>query len=496
VGRAGPNPLESRRETMAQPPWLWRWYHSAHAMNPTLLVVDDDAASRRLVTATFGVEGFRVVSAEDGPAGIAAANIEHPDVVLLDMQMPTMNGLEVLEALTKSLPRLPVVMLTADREVKTALRATRLGAFDYLTKPIDHDEVVAVVKRALEASALRKEVDSLRRQLTAGGVGLAEQMGHTEAVRDVVDQVNTVAASDFTVLVLGETGTGKELVAQAIHRASARREKPFLALDCGAIPEPLLESELFGHERGAFTGADRKRHGRFELARGGTLFLDEIGNLPLGLQAKLLRVLESKEVVAVGGARATELDVRFIAATNDDLEARAAAGAFRADLYYRLAQYTIALPPLRDRRADVAYLARRFLDEASIELRRPVREIAPDALADLERHAWPGNVRELRNVVRQAVIRSKDLVLRRDVLRAVMGKPKVKAAPAAGSGFATSLKEIAEEAARAAEKQAICEALRVTQGNKSKAARALKTDYKTLHLKMQRLGVRARDFQP
>jgi len=464
-------------------------------MGATLLVVDDDAASRRLVAAIFGAEGFRVVAAPDGKAALASADRETPDVVLLDMQMPEMDGLEVLEALMKSRPNLPVVMLTADREVKTAVRATRLGAYDYLTKPIDQEEVVAIVRRALETGALRAEVETLRRKLGDGG-GLATQMGTSAPVREVVEHVSRVAASDLTVLVLGETGTGKELVTQAIHRQSERRDMPFVALDCGAIPEALLESELFGHERGSFTGADRKRRGRFELAQRGTLFLDEIGNLPLSLQAKLLRVLESKQVVKVGGARATAMDVRFVAATNDDLQARVTAGLFRADLYFRLAQYTIALPALRERRADIPYLAKRFLEEASVDLRRPVREIAPDALEMLERHAWPGNVRELRNVVRQAVIRSNDLVVRKDVVRALIGKSRTSShAVVTASSPHGSLKEIAEEAARAAEKHAICEALRATKGNKSQAARALETDYKTLHLKMKRLGVHARDFQ-
>jgi DNA-binding NtrC family response regulator len=464
-------------------------------MPATLLVIDDDAASRRLIAAIFGAEGFRVLSASDGEAGLRVARDQTPDVVLLDMQMPLMDGLAVLEALMKLAAELPVIMLTADHDLRTAVRATRLGAYDYLTKPIDHEEVVSTVRRALERSSLRAEVEDLRRRLGEGG-GLAAQMGASPEVRELVEHVDTVAASDLTVLVLGETGTGKELVAQAIHRQSARRGRPFVALDCGAIPEALLESELFGHERGAFTGADKRRQGRFELAQGGTLFLDEIGNLPLGLQAKLLRVLESKQLTTVGGARVTSMDVRFVAATNDDLQTRISTGLFRADLYYRLAQYTIALPALRDRRMDVPYLARRFLDEASIELRRPVREIAADAMDLLERHAWPGNVRELRNVVRQAVVRCEGLVLPKDLLRVVLGKGRASASTAITSVAGASLRQIAEAAAAAAEKQAIGETLRATQGNKSQAARLLQTDYKTLHLKMKRLGLRARDYQP
>jgi two-component system nitrogen regulation response regulator GlnG len=307
--------------------------------------------------------------------------------------------------------------------------------------------------------------------------------------------VATVAASNFTVLILGETGTGKELVAHAIHRQSERQAKPFVALDCGAIPDLLLESELFGHERGAFTGADRKRVGSFQLADGGTCFLDEVGNLPLNLQAKLLRVLESRQVQPVGAARPSAIDIRFVAATNQDLQARVAHGAFRADLYFRLAQYTIALPPLRERTADIPHLTRRFLREASVELRRPVQEVLPPAIEALERHQWPGNVRELRNVVRQAVLQSQELVISASAVRAALGagqpvaSPPVVEAPVNGS-----LKEIADEAAREAEHAAIVRALRVSSGNKSRAAQALRTDYKTLHRKMKAFGIRARDF--
>jgi DNA-binding NtrC family response regulator len=385
-----------------------------------------------------------------------------------------------------------VVMLTAHSELKTAVRATQLGAFDYLTKPIDPEEVALSVRRALETHALRTEVEDLKRQLGDGG-SLAALMGPSREVRIVAEQVRTVAATAFSVLVLGETGTGKELVAQAIHRQSERRNGPLVALDCGAIPEALVESELFGHEKGAFTGADRRKDGRFQLAERGTLLLDEVGNLPLGPQAKLLRVLESRQVQPVGSTKTIATDVRVIAATNDDLQARVNAGKFRPDLYFRLAQYTITLPPLRDRTDDISYLAQRFLDEVAIELRRPAQRFAPDGLAALQRHRWSGNVRELRNVVRQAVLESKDAVLRRSDLKPLLGTSAPSNAPTTTGG---SLREIAEAAARAAERHAICDALRASQGNKSRAAKALQTDYKTLHNKIKLLGIRAGDFAP
>jgi DNA-binding NtrC family response regulator len=469
-------------------------------MPAKLLVVDDDEASCRLVKAIFAAEGVEVVMAHDGQAGLDRAATDRPDAVLLDVRLPGLDGLEVLERLKATSRSLPVVMLTASRDVKTAVRATQLGASNYLTKPIDQDEVVMVVRRALENQALRMEVEDLRKRVgTAESDQLTTLMGPSAQIQDVIAQVATVAASTFTVLILGETGTGKELVAQAIHRQSDRRRKPFIALDCGAIPEQLLESELFGHEKGAFTGADRRKAGRFQVAEGGTCFLDEIGNLPLSLQAKLLRALESKQVMPVGAERASPIDIRFIAATNNDLQTKVAEGTFRADLYFRLAQYTISLPPLRERREDIAHLARRFLAETSVELRRPVQELLPPAVELLERHDWPGNVRELRNVIRRAVLQSDGLVISPIHLRVALkeaGAPDASRIQPAAGARGRPLKQIAEEAARTAEREAILETLRVTKGNKSQAARALQTDYKTLHLKIKHFGIRARDFAP
>jgi DNA-binding NtrC family response regulator len=480
---------------MVDTPDLWWIHHSENTLVLKLLAIDDDEMGCEIVTATFAPEGFDVIVAHDARRGLERAAADDPDVILLDLHLPDLSGLEVLERLRRSDATRLVVLLTGDGDLRTAVRAMQFGAFDYLTKPVDPAELLVVVRRALETRALRAEVAALRQQVGEGGL-LAAQMGPSAAVQQVTSRVRTVAASNFSVLVLGETGAGKELVAQAIHRESARRGKPFIALDCGAIPEPLLESELFGHEKGAFTGADRGRAGQFRLAEGGTLFLDEVGNLPLGLQAKLLRVLESRQVQAVGGTRATELDVRFVAATNDDLQARVAAGRFRADLYFRLAQYTIVLPPLRDRPEDIPYLAQRFLEEARVELRRPVQQIAPDAIAQLQRQRWPGNVRELRNVVRQAVLESSGSVLSLNTVQPLVEKSSAADVHAASSVAGRTLREVAAHAAREAERQSICEALRATRGNKSQAARALVTDYKTLHLKMKDLGIRARDFNP
>jgi DNA-binding NtrC family response regulator len=375
-----------------------------------------------------------------------------------------------------------------------AVQAIKAGASDYLTKPVNQDEMVLVVRRELETSALRREVEELRRHVADPASSLIVQMGSSSQVARVIEQVTTVATSNLTVLVLGETGTGKELIAHAIHQLSDRRRRPIVALDCGAIPEALLESELFGHEKGAFTGADRRKHGRLRLAEGGTCLLDELGNLPTSLQAKLLRVLESRQLQPVGADHASPMDVRFIAATNDDLQARVARGQFRADLYFRLAQYTIALPPLRERTEDIPYLAQRFLQEASVELRRPIETIVPEALELLHRYSWPGNVRELRNVMRQALLHTQGLAIRADAIRLALGNSNAAVPAGVAWTHARSLKDAAEQAARAAERAIIGETLRATNGNKAEAARTLKTDYKTLHLKMKMLGIAARDF--
>jgi DNA-binding NtrC family response regulator len=460
-----------------------------------LLVVDDDPLIFRLLKSIFVREGFDVMIAEDGEVGVARALADAPDLVILDLELPKLDGIQALERLKTERPGLPIIMLTARNDVRAAVQAIRMGAFDYVTKPFDPDEISVSVRRAMDARALVAEVEELRRQVRASGGELDVQMGRSAAVRQIIDQVRTVAATNFSVLVLGETGTGKELVAAALHRLSERRGKPFVALDCGAIPEALLESELFGHEKGAFTGADRRRTGHFHLAEGGTLFLDEIGNLPVGLQAKLLRVLESRQLQTVGSSQAKPIDVRFIAATNDDLQARATDGRFRSDLFFRLAQYTITLPPLRERPEDVAHLAEKFMREVSVELRRPMQGIAPDALDILRAHAWPGNVRQLRNVIRQAVLESKDLVIESTAVKRFLGNDVAVALPSIPRPSGQSLKDVADQAAREAERHAINEALKAAQGNKSEAARALKTDFKTLHVKMKNLGIRARDFE-
>ena len=450
-----------------------------------------------MMRALFQAEDCEVLLAARGDEALALAK-KDPDLgaVFLDLGLPDMGGMQVLESLKKSHPDVPVVILTGDTELPTAVKAIQLGALNYFTKPINTDQILAVLRQALERRALRAEVAELKEQLSEEHQ-LSRQMGPGPSVARLQAQVAQVAATQFTVLVHGETGAGKEVVARSIHDQSPRAAQPFIALDCGAIPEALLESELFGYEKGAFSGADRKKEGHFVLAQGGTLFLDEIGNLPLGLQAKLLRVLQERQLQPLGSTKKVALDVRFVAASNNDLEKEAQAGRFRQDLFFRLAEFRIGLPALRERLEDLPYLAQRFLEEASVELRRPVRRIEAAAMDLLKEHAWPGNVRELRNVIRQALLQSSGSALEADSVEQLLKKGPAKPlpfAPALDAGL--TLRQIGEAGLAAAEQAAVRQALRASQGNILQAARALKTDNKTLHTKLKKYKIRARDFEP
>ncbi|HYM67168.1 MAG TPA: sigma-54 dependent transcriptional regulator, partial [Patescibacteria group bacterium] len=418
-----------------------------------ILVVDDEAEIRSLLAAVLQSKGYEVVTAEDGAAALQAVPRERPAVILMDLSMPRMNGMDALPEIKRLDPELPVIICTAHADLATAVRAMKLGAYDYLTKPFDVELLILTLERAVERHRLHSRIEELKRQ--GQGSSLAERMGGSPAIALVIQQVAQVAESNFTVLVQGETGTGKELVARAIHQQSPRRQSPFVAVDCGAIPETLVESELFGHERGAFTGAQARREGHFQLAKGGTLFLDEIGNVPLATQAKLLRALEQREVHPLGGARAVTVDARIIAATNSELEESVKAGRFRADLYYRLSEFTIALPPLRSRREDIMHLSQRFLDEVSMELRRPVRRISDEAMQVLLHHDWPGNVRELRNVVRKAALLATDVVTPEHIPALSASVPVPSRAGAEPVGEDLSLRQVAELAAVQAERGVI-----------------------------------------
>jgi DNA-binding NtrC family response regulator len=473
---------------------------------PRVLVVDDDPLVLNLVQTTLReIGGFIVEGAAEGSQALAKVAARRPDLAVLDVGLPGMSGLQLLRRLKSDHPQLPVVMLTGYADVKTAVEAIQLGAYQFLTKPCQHDELVVTIRRALEHTSLERELEALRRRVdrdSAFGMLLTP----SPAMQMVAKQVRQVADSALSVLIQGETGAGKEVVARAVHEESARCGRPLIALDCAAIPEALIESELFGYERGAFSGADRRKDGQFHLAEGGTLFLDEIGNLPASIQSKLLRVLQHRTVLPLGATAARTVDVRFVAATNVPLDSAVRAGTFRQDLYYRLAEFTVVVPPLRERREDIAPLASRFREEASVELRRPVGGLEPEAVDLLRAHAWPGNVRELRNVIRQAVLLCEGFTLRAADLRAILNPRRTSEqpvfavptpAPEARAGspptIGASLHEIAERAASDAEREAITRALRLCGGNKSHAARVLQVNFKTLHLKMRRYGIDAHE---
>ncbi len=370
-----------------------------------ILVVDDEPSARSGLEKLLQLEGFEVDLASDGAQALERLHERAPDVVVTDLKMPTMDGLELLEKARAAFPELPVIVVTAFGDVSTAVEAMRRGAEHYLVKPIDFDELEVAIARAIERRDLRLEAAQLRRQLRERDLsGLDGLLGTSPAMQQVYKVVAQVAPARATVLITGESGTGKGELAKAIHARSPRAGKPFVALHCAALAESLLESELFGHERGAFTGADRKRVGRFEQAHGGTLFLDEVGEIPPGVQVKLLRVLQERTFERVGGSDSLRVDVRLIAATNRDLLADVAEGRFREDLYYRLNVVHIDMPPLRARGSDLAALAHHFLRRFVQENGRDLASFTDAAYAKLAAHRWPGNVRELENAIERAVL--------------------------------------------------------------------------------------------
>ena len=455
-----------------------------------ILVVDDEEHFRTILSSIMEEEGFKVLEAQDGEAALRMLRVNSPDIMLTDVKMPGMDGWELLKKAKDLDPDLPVVMITAFADIPGAVGAVKGGAHDYLPKPFDNYEVIRVVRRALAERDLKRKMSELSSRLQEN-LPLREVMGPSDAVARLISEVNRVAKSDFAVVIVGETGSGKEVVARAIHRASLRAKGPFIPVDCGAIPETLLESELFGHEKGAFTGAEVQKPGKFELAEGGTLFLDEISNMPLGSQAKLLRVLQEKKVYRVGGTKPITVNVRVLVASHQSLHDLSAAQAFREDLYYRLSEFTIQVPPLRERKEDIPYLAKRFLDNANVELKKYVKGFSESALNALFNYNWPGNVRQLRSTIRRAALLADDVIEEKhwDLVRApVPGMaftPKVEGEP----WKRLSLREIVQQSTTAVEREVLVHVLKVTGGNKAKAARLLKIDYKTIHEKVKKLGL-------
>ena len=452
------------------------------SLSDRILVVDDDEALRESLALLLAAEGYEAVTAHDAPS--ALARLEEPvDVVLCDVRMPGMDGLELLPELIRRLPGVPVLLMSAYGSGDLAVEALKRGAFDYLAKPFQPSEVLLAIKKARERERLRRANSLLRREVHRA-VGDRPIVAASPLMIELLEMLERAAEYKATVLLTGESGTGKEVLAHAIHSQSGRRHLAFVAVNCGAIPEALLESELFGHSRGAFTGADRARRGLFVEADGGTLFLDEIGELPASLQVKLLRVLQEEEVRPVGESKSRSIDVRVIAATSRDLEREVAAGRFREDLFYRLDVFRLRVPPLRERREDVPLLVDHFLAMFRETLGKAVRTIADDALDRLVAHDWPGNVRELENVMERAMILCDGDRITLSELPDALAKPQRAAPLPAGRGD-FSLRR----ARRRFESELIERALEATGGNRTRAARLLEISHRALLYKLKEYGL-------
>lgn len=368
----------------------------------TVYVIDDDPSIRELFAEALG-EDYDLETFEDGSAGMEAIDEDPPDVLILDLRLPGKGGLEILEAVQEKHPEVQVVMVTAHQDVESAVKAMKLGAFDYVVKPFDIDEINIVIEKTLENLKLEEEVQNLRSHMEGQEVH-TPLVGNSEPMEAVKDRVQKVAPTDSNVLIRGESGSGKEVVATMIHNQSDRADQPFIAVNCAAVPEKLLESELFGYEKGAFTGAESDKKGKIEMADGGTLFLDEIAAMPLEMQAKLLRVLESKRLMPVGSEEERSIDFRLLSATSADIEQRIADEVFREDLFYRINVVSIDLPPLRDRKSDIPKLVDYFIDQIDKKVNRTIEGVSDEAVDLLKNHDWPGNVRELRNALESAAV--------------------------------------------------------------------------------------------
>jgi DNA-binding NtrC family response regulator len=448
-----------------------------------ILVVDDKDSMRNMLTETLTDEGHAVDSAPDGRRAIELINNKSYDVVVTDLMMPNIDGLEVLSRAKEVDDETTVIVMTAYGTVESAVNAMKKGAFDFIAKPFDTDHLCVLVNRALENRRLRAENSLLREEL-AGGPGLPNIIGKNARMIEICTLIQKVAKSDASVLLQGESGTGKELFARAIHGLSFRKDKPYIAINCAAIPDELLENELFGSEKGAFTGAHARKMGKFEIAHTGTIFLDEIGDMDIALQAKLLRVLQDKKFERLGGTKTVEVDVRLVAATNMDLTELIKTKQFREDLYYRLSVFPIVIPPLRERQDDVKELAEFFVDRYCREMRKPQKSISQDGLNLLMKYHWPGNVRELENTIERAVILAEGKKISTEHLAIRIQRAEdIQLREGAG------LKEIGQNAQMRAEKSTILRVLKQVRGNKRKCAQILQIDYTTLFDKIKKYSI-------
>ncbi|MGE0755850.1 MAG: sigma-54-dependent transcriptional regulator [Pirellulaceae bacterium] len=465
---------------------------------PALLIVDDDPDVAYSLEKSLRSESLDVYTAGTAAQGIDFVQRRRPDAVILDIRLPDMPGLEAFDRLRAIDPRLPVLLVTAFATTEMAIEAMKRGAFEYLLKPVDLHLLREMVAKALEISRLRQVPAVFDEVSPPGSVQVDRIIGRSPVMHEVYKAIGRIASLDVNVLILGGSGTGKELVARAIYHYSHRDRQPFLAINCAAIPEALLDSELFGHERGAFTGADRRRIGKFEQAHQGTLFLDEIGEMSLATQAKLLRLLQEQRFDRLGGNELVETNVRLLAATNQNLEAAVAAGTFRQDLYYRLKAYTISLPPLRDRTEDIPLLVAHFLAQFSRELGKQLREASPEFLQQLLTHDWPGNVRELQNVVRHAAIHARGETLTADLIPGDFAS-STGSHPRSGSSFdlvqlvrdllRSGQKDVYRRVSLEVDRVVLDLTLRQARGNQVLASELLGISRNTLRAKLRTLGL-------
>ncbi len=446
----------------------------------SVLVIDDDKTVRFTMSEILDNNGFMPIETSSGRQAIELLKKERPVAVLLDLKMPGMDGIETMQELKKIDPDIPIIIVTGYGDVETAVEAIKLGAYDFILKPPKFDALILTLKRAIEKLELERAVKRLN---TAMETSLEWLLGKSLEIKGIIEQIHQVAWSDFSVIIQGETGTGKSTIARVIHNLSRRANGPFTTVDMGAIPETLVESELFGHERGAFTGAERKKKGFFEISHDGTILIDELENMSAYVQSKLLRVVEERKVCPLGSTSPVDMDVRIIAATNTDIRQAVKDKRFREDLFFRLGEFIIDLPPLRERVEDIPFLAQKFFREAAAELNKPMQEVSGEALNLLRQYPWPGNVRELKNVVRRAVLLSGDGVINPAHMDFLVGdKARFEDVPAFKDLSGLSLKEV--------EKIAIRQTLELTKGNKSKAASILQIDYKTLLTKIKEYNIK------
>ncbi len=454
----------------------------------TILVVEDKESMAAMLKETLESEGYKVVSAGDGLEGINYLKEGKIDLVLTDLKLPRKDGIEVLTASKEENQLRPVIIMTAYGSVETAVEAMKGGAVDFIAKPFDTDHLLMLIKRAIETQRLMTENILLKEEF-ASKLGLPRIIGKSEKITNVAQIVQKVAPTKTTVLLIGESGTGKELFARALHNLSNRKEYPFIPINCAAIPRDLLESELFGHEKGSFTSADTKKLGKFELGDRGTIFLDEIGDLDLVLQSKLLRAIETGEIERVGAVKAVHVDVRIVAASNKDLERAVEEKKFREDLFYRLNVFPIRIPPLRERKEDIPLLVEYFIKKYCLEIKTSLKGLSKEALAILMNCFWKGNVRELENAIERAVIlcdgdtiAPEHFIIDRQFGSVSSEKPE----PSEGT-----LGSVSKEATRKAESQRIIDVLGETKGNKTRAAEILQVSYKTLLTKIKEYGIEA-----